>query len=236
MSEKQSKIMGFIMSFLLIIAMLLVAKESAELVNVLNLQEEKGAQKTVVIDAGHGGIDPGKVGINDALEKDINLAIALKVKKYLEQQDINAIMTRETDGGLYEENDTNKKVRDMKKRLAIIEDAKPQLAVSIHQNSYPEESVSGMQVFYYKDSQEGTKAALVMQQTMIENLKPEKEREAKENGTYYLLKKTSVPIIIVECGFLSNSTEAERLTTDSYQEKCAWAIQLGILRYLDATD
>lgn len=236
MSEKQSKIMGFLMSFLLIIAMLIVAKESAELVNVINLQEEKGEQKTVVIDAGHGGIDPGKVGINDALEKDINLAIALKVKKYLEQQDINVIMTRETDDGLYEENDTNKKVRDMKKRLSIIEEAEPELAVSIHQNSYPEESVSGMQVFYYKDSAEGTKAALMMQQTMIENLKPQKEREAKENGTYYLLKKTSVPIIIVECGFLSNATEAELLTTSSYQEKCAWAIQLGILRYLNMAD
>ena len=224
------------MSFLLIIAMLLVAKESAELVNVINLKEEKEEQKTVVIDAGHGGIDPGKVGINDALEKDINLEIALKVKKYLEQQDINVIMTRETDGGLYEENDTNKKVRDMKNRLSIIEEAEPELAVSIHQNSYPEESVSGMQVFYYQDSAEGAKAALMMQQTMIENLKPQKEREAKENGTYYLLKKTSVPIIIVECGFLSNSTEAELLTKSSYQEKCAWAIQLGILRYLNMAD
>lgn len=236
MSEKQSKIMGFVMSFLLILSMLIVAKESAELVNVLHMQEKTEKTTTVVIDAGHGGIDPGKVGINDALEKDINLSIALKVKKYLEQQDIKVVMTRETDEGLYEEKDSNKKVRDMKNRLAIIEETNPALAVSIHQNSYPEESVSGMQVFYYKDSQEGTKAAHLMQKTMIECLKPQKERVAKENGTYYLLKRTSVPIIIVECGFLSNPTEAELLTSSAYQEKAAWAIHMGILRYLNMTD
>lgn len=227
------------MSFLLILSMLLVAKESAELVKVWNQQEKQEKQEkvtTVVIDAGHGGIDPGKVGINDALEKDINLSIALKVKKYLEQQDIKVVMTRETDEGLYEENDSNKKVRDMKNRLAIIEETKPALAVSIHQNSYPEESVSGMQVFYYEDSAEGEKVAQLMQQTMIENLKPQKEREVKANDTYYLLKKTSVPIIIVECGFLSNHIEAELLITPEYQEKAAWAIHMGILRYLNADD
>ena len=75
-----------------------------------------------------------------------------------------------------------------------------------------------------------------MQKTMIECLKPQKERVAKENGTYYLLKKTSVPIIIVECGFLSNPTEAELLTSSAYQEKAAWAIHMGILRYLNMTD
>ena len=144
MTEKQSRVMGAVMSFLLIFAMLLVAKESAELVKVWNQQEKQEEVTTVVIDAGHGGIDPGKVGINDALEKDINLSIAMKLKKYLEQQDIRVIMTRETDMGLYEESDSNKKVRDMKNRLAIMEKTAPALTISIHQNSYPEESVSGM--------------------------------------------------------------------------------------------
>lgn len=233
MSEKQNKIIGVIMSLLLILSMLAVAKESANLVNVLNLKKMQDKRISVVIDAGHGGIDPGKVGINDALEKDINLSIALKTAKYLEQQDIRVILTRETDEGLYNEKDSNKKVRDMKNRLAMIEEAKPSLAVSIHQNSYPESSISGMQVFFYKDSLEGTKAAHLMQKTMIENLHPKKEREAKENGTYYLLKKTSVPIIIVECGFLSNASEAELLISEEYQEKMAWAIHMGILRYLN---
>lgn len=233
MTEKQGRVMGAIMSFLLIFAMLLVAKESAELVKVWKQQEKQEKVTTVVIDAGHGGIDPGKVGINDALEKDINLSIALKLKKYLEQQDIRVVMTRETDDGLYEESDSNKKVKDMKKRLAIMEEAKPSLTISIHQNSYPEESVSGMQVFYYETSIEGKALAEMMQQTMIACLKPQKERTAKANDTYYLLKKTSVPIVIVECGFLSNRAEADMLVSSDYQEKMAWAIHMGVLRYLN---
>lgn len=236
MTEKQSRVMGAVMSFLLIFAMLLVAKESAELVKVWNQQEKQKEVTTVVIDAGHGGIDPGKVGINDALEKDINLSIAMKLKSYLEQQDIKVIMTRETDMGLYEESDSNKKVRDMKNRLAIMEEIKPELVISIHQNSYPEESVSGMQVFYYETSTEGKALAEIMQQTMIKSLKPQKERTAKANDTYYLLKKTTVPIVIVECGFLSNRTEAEMLVSSEYQEKMAWAIHMGVLRYLNQSE
>ncbi len=236
MTEKQSRVMGAVMSFLLIFAMLLVAKESAELVKVWNQQEKQEEVTTVVIDAGHGGIDPGKVGINDALEKDINLSIAMKLKKYLEQQDIRVIMTRETDMGLYEESDSNKKVRDMKNRLAIMEKTAPALTISIHQNSYPEESVSGMQVFYYETSTEGKALAEIMQQTMIESLKPQKERTAKANDTYYLLKKTTVPIVIVECGFLSNRAEAEMLVSSEYQEKMAWAIHMGVLRYLNQSE
>ena len=234
MSERQNRVLESIMACLLIIGMILVARESAQLVQTLNHAEvaDSSGKPVVVLDAGHGGIDPGKVGINGELEKDINLAIAHKVKRYLEQQNVKVIMTRQEDIGLYQESDSNKKVVDMKARLAMIEEASPQLAVSIHQNSYPDASVSGMQVFYYKDSLKGKNAALLMQQQMIASMQPKKEREAKDNGTYYLLKKTTVPLIIVECGFLSNETEAALLSTDAYQEKLAWSIHLGILRYL----
>lgn len=236
MNKKQSQIMGMIMSGLLFAAMVLVARETAQLVTVWKEQESTVTQKCVVIDAGHGGIDPGKVGINNALEKDINLSIAMKVKQYLEQQDIKVVMTRQDDKGLYQESDSNKKVCDMKARLKLIEDTNPLLAVSIHQNSYPEESVNGVQVFYYKDSVQGEKAALLMQEQMIQTLKPKKERVAKENGSYYLLKKTSVPIIIIECGFLSNQNEAQLLTTEEYQNHVAWAIHMGILRYINQSN
>ena len=106
----------------------------------------------VVIDAGHGGTDPGKVGVDGSLEKDINLAIAERLKTYLQQDDVKVIMTRETDMGLYSETDSRKKMADMKKRCEIIEESGADLVVSIHQNSYHEESVSGGQVFYYRDS------------------------------------------------------------------------------------
>lgn len=96
-----------------------------------------------MVDAGHGGTDPGKVGVDGSLEKDINLAVAERLKTYLEQDDVKVIMTRETDTGLYSETDSRKKMADMKKRCEIIEESGADLVVSIHQNSYHEESVSG---------------------------------------------------------------------------------------------
>ncbi len=234
MEEKQGRILGIVMTCLLVLSILIVVKESAAYVSVLKENGTKATRHTIVIDPGHGGNDPGKVAINSALEKDVNLAIALKLKKYLEQEDMEVVMTRQEDKGLYEETDSNKKVHDMKNRLAIMEGAKPALVVSVHQNSYPEESVSGVQVFYYRDSTEGKRAALLMQEQMIATLQPAKEREAKENSTYYILKKTTVPTIIVECGFLSNREEADRLTSEDYQERVAWAIHLGIMRYINS--
>lgn len=127
-----------------------------------------------------------------------------------------------------------KKVHDMKNRLSIIEEAEPILAVSIHQNSYPDASVSGVQVFYYKDSVKSKEAAEIMQKQLIQSLKPDKERVAKDNSSYYLLKKTSVPIMIVECAFMSNPAEAELLVQEDYQEKIAWAIHMGIMQYINS--
>lgn len=182
--------------------------------------------------APHGGIDPGKIGINGAEEKDINLAITQRVRQYLEAQDIAVVMTRETERGLYDEEASNKKVQDMKRRIAKIEEAAPVLTVSIHQNSYPEEYVHGAQVFYYQNSVQGQQLAEKLQESLVQRLDPENHRQIKANNSYYLLKKTGTPIVIVECGFLSNRAEAEKLCTEEYQDKAAWAIQMGILQFL----
>ena len=234
-SKKTTKIL----TLLLVAAMVMVARESAQFVSTLEEYTRKAFKKdgneiTIVVDAGHGGIDPGKIGVNNALEKDINLAIAQKLERNLKENGIHVVMTRTDDNGLYKENDTNKKVRDMKNRLNIIEEAKPTLAVSIHQNSYPDPSVSGVQVFYYKDSVKSKEAAEIMQTQMIKTLKPTKERVAKDNGSYYLLKKTSVPIVIVECAFMSNPTEAELLPQEAYQERVAWAVYMGIMQVINS--
>ncbi len=236
MSIKQSLNMTKILTILLLLAMILLARESAQLASVISNEIDKpttDSTATIVIDAGHGGNDPGKVGVNGALEKDINLAIALKLEKLLKENGINVVMTRTEDKGLYDESDSNKKVHDMKNRLSVIEEAEPVLAVSIHQNSYPDESVNGVQVFYYSDSLKGKEAADIMQKQMIKTLKPKKEREAKENSSYYLLKKTSVPLLIIECAFMSNPTEAQLLTENAYQERVAWSIYLGIMQYIN---
>lgn len=209
-----------------------VAKETISYATGKNVRVGE-TLRCVVIDAGHGGDDPGKVGINEAKEKDVNLAIAGMVKKYLEANDVRVVMTRETDEGLYDLGASNKKVQDMKRRIALIDKTEPDIVVSIHQNSYPEEYVKGAQVFYYKDSPESKDAAEMMQRSLVKRLDPNNHREAKANGSYYLLKKTSSPIIIVECGFLSNSEEAELLVSEEYQEKVAWAIHMGILQKLN---
>ena len=188
----------------------------------------------VVVDAGHGGADPGKVGINGSLEKDINLEIAKKLQQLLELEDVEVILTRDSDAGLYDENASNKKVQDMKRRVEIIEQTAPVVTVSIHQNSYHEEYVHGAQTFYYQNSEQSKVLAEKIQQLLILELDENNTRTAKGNDSYYLLKKTSSPIVIVECGFLSNSEEAQKLESDYYQEKLAWAIHLGILQYINS--
>ncbi len=218
------------MGILLLAGAFLLAKEGASVVSTTGAQEEKTC---IVIDAGHGGDDPGKVGINGVLEKDLNLKIALKLKSLLEDEDIDVVMTRDTDEGLYDAGTDNKKVQDMRRRCEIIEKANPVMTISIHQNSYTQESVSGAQCFYFGQSEESKKLAETLQESLRTGLDPENDRVAKANETYYLLKKTSTPIVIVECGFLTNNAEAALLMTDKYQEKVAEAVCSGVLTYLD---
>lgn len=195
-------------------------------------EQAKSAPVCIVVDAGHGGDDPGKIGINDALEKDINLQIALKLQKILEQNNIKVVMTRNTDAGLYSEGATNKKAEDMQKRCKIIEDSNALFTVSIHQNSYTSPEIQGAQVFYYGQSENGEKLAEILQTALIEQVDPDNHRAAKANESYYLLKKTPTPTVIVECGFLSNPIEAELLLQDDYQDQLVNAIYTGIKTYL----
>lgn len=187
----------------------------------------------VVVDAGHGGTDPGKVGVDGSLEKDINLAVAERLKTYLEQDDVKVIMTRKTDTGLYSETDSRKKMADMKKRCEIIEESGADLVVSIHQNSYHEGSVSGGQVFYYRDSSKGKALAEILQDRFDYVLGDQNRRRPKANGNYYLLLHVKCPIVIVECGFLSNRKEAALLNSGEYQDKLAYTIHMGIMEYLN---
>lgn len=186
-----------------------------------------------IFDPAHGGDDPGKIGINNVKEKEINLKIAKELEKLLQKEGIKVVMTRKDDGGLYQQSSNNKKVEDMRKRCEIITKANPVFTVSIHQNSYPDESVKGAQVFYYGQSQEGKKLAETLQQSLVEQLDPTNHRQAKANESYFLLKKTPSPTVIVECGFLSNSQEAELLNSEEYQNKVAEAVKSGILKCLN---
>lgn len=187
---------------------------------------------TIVVDPGHGGRDPGKVGLNGIIEKDINLSIALKLRDHLERNGYTVIMTRTEDVGLYSEGDNNKQVSDLQKRVEIINNSGATLAISIHQNSFQDESCKGGQVFYYGSSNESEIFANIVQEQIKMDLQTENTRLAKADTSYYILKNTTCPIVIVECGFLTNNQEAALLNDEDYQEKMAKTIYEGLDTYI----
>lgn len=197
--------------------------------------EERANLPLIVLDAGHGGFDPGKVGINDVLEKDINLSIVLKLQALLEEYGFQIQLTRDSDKILGPANSTSPKKDDMVARVKMVEELNPFFTISIHQNSFPDQDVNGPQVFYYKDSQESATMAQVIQNALNQYLQPQKQRVAQSNTNYYLLTRTPTPTVIVECGFLSNPNEAALLATDEYQTKVAQAICMGVISYYEST-
>ncbi len=224
----------FLMTILLLFLIYHLARQAAMLTSVSSsAAASPAASPVVVLDSGHGGWDPGKVGIDGSLEKDLNLAIALKLKNYLEASGVTVIMTRDGDYGLYDERDSNKKSADMANRCKLINDAAPALTVSIHQNSYHEEPIHGGQVFYYKKSQQGQQLAEIIQKRFDYVQGQANTRVAKANDNYYLLLHVRSPIVIVECGFLSNASDAANLNSEDYQDRLAWTIHMGIMEYLN---
>ena len=223
--------------FMLLFMVFLVAKYgvpqviAAETAHSTKVKTED--KPVVVIDVGHGGSDPGKVGVDGCLEKDINLQIALQLREYLEQSDLNVVMTREEDVALDDEGYGSKKMADMRRRCEIIEENNADFVVSIHQNSYHEEYVSGGQVFYYAESEEGRRLAEILQSRFTYVLGEENRRLVKANDSYYLLRNVKCPIVIVECGFLSNWHEATLLQQEDYQDRMAWTIHMGVMEYLN---
>lgn len=190
-------------------------------------------QATIVLDAGHGGIDPGMTGASGVAERELNLIYAKKLQVLLEEAGYRVVQTRETQDGLYDEGETNKKAQDMQRRCAVIEQEQPLLTVSIHQNSYPNDSsVRGPQVFYYENSAEGERLAACIQSCMNEQLDAARSREPKGNGSYYILKRSASTTVIVECGFLSNPDEDQLLQQEDYQNRVVRAICDGVLEYL----
>lgn len=224
--------MGLLMAGLVLVAAVVCGRNGG-VREAASKQAALTDSRLVIIDAGHGGDDPGKIGVDGVQEKDLNLKMALALRDLLEQQDVEVLMTREDAGGLYDERTSNKKVQDMRRRCELINREKPACVISIHQNSYHEESIHGAQVFYYKTSKESGELAKILQKELARVVEPTNHRQAKANDTYYLLKKTEAPTVIVECGFLSNWDECAKLQNEEYQAKLVWAIQMGVLKYLN---
>lgn len=181
--------------------------------------------RTVIIDAGHGGEDPGAIGSSGAYEKDINLNIALKLQQFIEQSGGVVLMSRVDDAKM-----EGSKSNDMKLRKKLREDNDGDIFISIHLNSYPSESCKGAQTFYASDERSKVLAEKI-QKNMVDILDESNTRIAKKLTDVYLLKNVNIPSVIVECGFLSNSAEEKLLLDEEYQSKIAMAIYLGINEY-----
>lgn len=223
------------MACLLLVCFYLLSRQAAVIsVNQTERGTQKAASPLILVDAGHGGSDPGMIGVGGLEEKGINLSISLLLRDTLEKSGYSVIMTREEDKGLYDSSAANKKAQDMQRRIAMIREHMPVLSVSIHQNSYHDAGVHGPQVFYYESSVEGKKLAEAVQSSLNDLLEVDRPRKVKGNTSYYLLKRSSGILVIVECGFLTNPEEAQKLQTKEYQEKVAAAVSEGIRTYLNA--
>lgn len=188
--------------------------------------------RIVVIDAGHGGVDPGAVSKNKVLEKDITLAVSKMLKNYVQQGGGKAIMVREDDRDLgTSEGLLKRKREDLAQRLQLALDSQADLYLSIHVNSYPNEKLTGSQVFYYSDSQESKILAQSIQKSLNEMVNG--KRVAKGNKELFILKKARQASVTIELGFLSNQTEEKLLQDPQYQQKLAWAIYQGLCEYFD---
>lgn len=191
------------------------------------------AGKVIALDAGHGGVDGGAVSRSGVIEKDLNLAIVLYLRDYLQQAGALVLLTREGDYDLAApgtKGSSRRKTEDLKQRAGRVSEKKADLAISVHMNSMPSPRWSGAQTFYYPENPDSRRLAILLQ-TEFRELLGNTDRVAKTAETIYLLKTLDMPTALIEVGFLSNPEEAGLLASEQYQKKVAGAIYRGILRY-----
>lgn len=199
------------------------------------ISENIGEMPTVIIDAGHGGEDGGCVAQDGTIEKNINLSISKKLSEMLRKNGFNVKEIRTDDISIYSDNAntiSQKKTSDLHNRLEIFNSSENNVVISIHQNQFSDSSYYGTQVFYSKNNEDSKILADSIQKSVTELLQKDNKRECKQaDKNIYLLDNATVPAVIVECGFLSNESEREKLKTEEYQNEMAYAICLGFLEY-----
>jgi len=197
--------------------------------------EKTAAKRTVIVDAGHGGEDPGKISSYSGIkEKDLNLKIAFKVKELLEQDNYNVIMTREEDKLVYKEGTTDiyyKRLQDLTRRKEIMDNSGADIVVSIHANSFTDPRYYGAQTFYPAESPESKKLAECIQKSLRDKVDKDNKRQPQVKPTIVITRNLKTPTVIVETGLLSNAGEESKLATDEYQALIAKAIKKGIDDY-----
>ena len=195
------------------------------------------ASKVIVLDAGHGKPDEGAEGVSGITEEKTTLEITLKLQKLLEESGATVILTRSDENGIYDADKNGSiremKVSDIKNRVKIGNESSADIFISIHLNKGESSNYSGWQTFYKSKSEEGKRLATAVQDELKKTINTENKRVAHEISKIYLVDHVEIPMTIVECGFLSNPQEEQKLLTDDYQSKLAWGIYLGISDYFN---
>lgn len=193
-------------------------------------------QKTVIVDAGHGGDDGGAIGIDGTVEKDINLDIALKLEKILKFYGFNVIMTRTQDVMTCDDGIDSlrkRKISDIHNRFELMRKNPDAIFISVHQNKFEDSSQHDTQVFYSGNDERSKELAEAIQTSVTLTLQRKNDRVVKKSGSgIYLLYHAKIPAVLVECGFISNSDEVKKLKDESYRMKLAILIADGLLKYL----
>lgn len=192
--------------------------------------------KTIVLDAGHGTPDEGAQNNEGMTEAKVNLEIVYKTKKLLEECGAKVILTRSDENAIYDENAKTigqKKVSDIKNRVKIGNESSADIFVSIHLNKISDTRCKGWQTFYNIRNENSKKLATSIQNSLNDTIKIENKRKPQKLTDVYIMKNVEIPITIVECGFLSNKEDANLLKTNEYQEKLAWGIYGGIMKYFE---
>lgn len=233
MSKLNKKIVfGIISLALVIVSIIEIKTASEEVIKVMPI-----TSKTIIVDAGHGGIDPGSMTDDESIkEKDVNLKIAKKVKELIEASGAVVILTRNDDTSLYTE-EAGKTIRqkyneNLRNRKKIIQESSADMFVSIHLNKFPQSSkYYGAQTFYPSGKEEDKQLATYIQSELKRVVDNTNNRQIKPSNDIYLIKDNEIPSTLIECGFLSNDKEAKLLNDEEYQDQIAWAIYVGIQKY-----
>ena len=192
--------------------------------------------KIIILDAGHGGEDPGAVADGGIYEKDLNLQIALEIGRILEEKGYIVVYTRTDDKLLYKEEENVKgirKISDLKNRCKFADRYPGSIFVSIHMNSFGSSKYSGLQVYYSLDNQQSLSLANSVQERVVNDIQNSNKRVTKPGKDMYILEHISNPAILIECGFITNQEELKKLSEKEYQKQLSFSIVCGIIDYID---
>lgn len=238
---KRHKQISTLLKLITIVVILLLAVDflTLHLVNTdryIEAMYSLSENKTVIIDAGHGGEDPGTIGINGVYEKDLNLQISYLLGAALAERGYAVFYTRTEDKLLYSDEENIKgirKISDLKNRCKIAAEFPNAILISIHMNSYKKEKYHGLQVYYRENDNNSRMLADEIQKSVIANMQPENNRKTKPGKDIYLLENSINTSVLIECGFLSNKEECENLSKKEYQSRLCLSIVYGIIEYIE---